>query len=512
MPNKSKIVGEIEVKVREMCEKGYNPTHIGKQVGLAKDTIKSWANKNGIVLSNRLSSKIIDLEPKIIELLKNGVSRKQIQTQLHVHYDQVTEISLRHGIKIKDQLEAAIDKTISLEEAQKRLPPDGSQVIGYDQQKNKYIIKALDGFIYHKSSAKIKQGDPRGKSGTPLTIENVKEQLVKLGYEYVEGFTIKRKPLKAKHLKCGQIRENRLENFYFQDCPTCSNTGTSKAELELLEWVRTFYPSAHKYKFQERITKPKEIDIYIPELKLGIEYCGLYFHSEKIENAGESKHYKKMLAANEIGIRLITIFENEWLNKRDQIKGFLISIFKRNERIVYARDCKVVELDCDVANAFLNETHIQGKTTNNGIFYGLVYEGELLAVVNGGMHPQKAQKSDTLYLNRLAFKFNTTVVGGSSRLFSYLVKYAKSNNYNKIISWSDNRWSEGNVYSTLGFTFDSQKLKGRGLRDGSIWPEFYYCFMGSIYTKKGVKKLQLDTTMLPKVYDCGKKRWIFNIP
>ena len=57
MANKSKIVGEVEVAVREMCEKGYNATHIGKQLGLAKDTIKLWAKKNGIELNLRLSIK-----------------------------------------------------------------------------------------------------------------------------------------------------------------------------------------------------------------------------------------------------------------------------------------------------------------------------------------------------------------------------------------------------------------------------------------------------------------------
>src|SRR5271170_7198641 len=118
MPNKSKIVGDIEIKVRELCQKGYNFTHIAKQVGLAKDTVKAWAIKNGFNLSKGIGSKFIDLEPKVVEMLKNGEKRKDIQKILHIHYTQVTEIAVKHNLQycLKNRQEDSWDKILPDEE------------------------------------------------------------------------------------------------------------------------------------------------------------------------------------------------------------------------------------------------------------------------------------------------------------------------------------------------------------------------------------------------------------
>jgi uncharacterized protein YfiM (DUF2279 family) len=110
----------------------------------------------------------------------------------------------------------------------------------------------------------------------------------------------------------------------------------------------------------------------------------------------------------------------------------------------------------------------------------------------------------------MAFKTGTTVVGGAGKLFSSLVDWAGTK-YTAIHSWSDNRWSEGGVYKSLGFTFDSQRLKGRGLKDGSIWPDFYYAMGGKLYSRESIKNKGPGELNLNKVYDCGKKRWIFNL-
>ena len=263
-----------------------------------------------------------------------------------------------------------------------------------------------------------------------------------------------------------------------------------------------------------KVTRPKEIDIYIPELKLGIEFCGLYFHSENSleeDRADENKHYKKMLMANSLGIRLITIFENEWNEKKEQIKGFLLSTLNKNEIKIAARECEIHKLTREVSDDFLDSHHIQGRD-NYSISLGLFHEKELIGVMTGGGHPQGSVKNTkTLYLNRLAFKSGITVIGGASKLLSSLKQFALNNGFDSIHSWSDNRWSEGGVYKSLGFTFDSQRAKGRGLSDGSIWPDFYYVLSGKLYTRQKIKKMMLDTDDLNKIYDCGKKRWILSL-
>lgn len=70
--------------------------------------------------------------------------------------------------------------------------------------------------------------------------------------------------------------------------------------------------------------KPKEIDIYMPDLKIGVEYNGLYWHS--IEHGNDKySHRNKSLACRKLGIRLIHIFEFENLDEQIQLLNKLIS-------------------------------------------------------------------------------------------------------------------------------------------------------------------------------------------
>ena len=245
---------------------------------------------------------------------------------------------------------------------------------------------------------------------------------------------------------------------------------------------------------------------------MGIEFCGLYHHRENDlddKNADDNKHYKKMLRANKLDIRLITVFENEWNDRKEQVKGFLLSALKKNSVKIGARDCEIKEISIEISKDFMDKNHIQGADKSK-ISFGLFYSGELVGAITGGYHPQAVNSEDkTLYLNRLAFKIGLTISGGASKLFSGLKNYAKQNGYEKLVSWSDNRWSEGGVYKQLGFTFESQREKGKGLSDGSIWPDFYYALRGKLYTRSAAKKI--DVSKANKVYDCGKKRWSFKL-
>ena len=87
----------------------------------------------------------------------------------------------------------------------------------------------------------------------------------------------------------------------------------------------------------------KEIDIYIPEIKLGIEFNGLYWHSE--EGGKDSKyHLNKTELCESNGIKLIHIFEDEWLYKKNIVKSRLKNILGLTENKIYARKCEIKEI------------------------------------------------------------------------------------------------------------------------------------------------------------------------
>lgn len=519
MANKSKIVGELEMIVREMCGKGYNATYIGKQTGLAKDTIKLWAKKNGFELNLRLSNKIQDLRPKVIELLKSGMNRKDIQKSLNIHYTQVTKIAEEEGLQslLRTRAMSALDKVLSEEEITTKIT-DGSTYIGYNKEKKKYAFKcAKTDKVFFKSSEHIKEiSSPFGKCGYVLTEADYVERLKIIEHTIEPGTYTKTKGPVVVYCPKGHKRDLLKASYAFKfDCATCGNNGTSKQEQAVLTWVQQYYPTATKFKFPERKTKPKEIDVFVPELNLGIEFCGLHYHQENLDedDADKNKHYKKMLEANKLGIRLITVFGDEWEDREQQVKSFLLSILGKNESKIGARECETRLISKSLCDEFMEANHIQGKDTSF-INFGLFHRNELVAAITGGTHPHRHTKGDkNIYLNRMAFKTNITVMGGASKLLAALSEYAKNSGFEYIKSWSDNRWSEGNVYKKLGFEFESEKDKGasRGLIDGSIWPEFKCIVKNKRVSRHVAEKMGLKDLDLQKVYDCGKKRWSFKL-
>ena len=246
-----------------------------------------------------------------------------------------------------------------------------------------------------------------------------------------------------------------------------------------------------------------EIDMYCEELKLGIEYCGLYWHCEKFAKA-RTKHSSKYKRAQLKGVRLFTIYENEWLFRQPQVISYLRAALGKNKRKLYARNCEVRELAPDTAKEFFETYHIQGKNNLGKYFAGLYKDEELLAAMSFGRHHRK---STELTLDRLCFKSDISITGGSSKLFKFLLNLSEAHS---ITSWSDNRWSLGKVYASLGFKKDADLPE-----DYSYVDTKRHIVLSKQSQKKSKTKCPADKTEkewcalrgLYRIWDCGKIRW-----
>lgn len=345
------------------------------------------------------------------------------------------------------------------------------------------------------------------------THEFVKSTLLSHGYvlksEYVNA-NIKMDTICPN----GHEYSMRFGAFYCDGdrCPKCSVAGTSKLEMEFLEWVKNFYPNADK----KRVNFGKidrEFDIFIPEINLAIELNGEYWHSEAVGMHKRYRSFEKMNLAKSIGWDLINVFCNEWINKRSQVMNLLLSKFGVYEHRVFARKCEVKEIDQKTCDGFLEDTHIQGKVKSL-VRLGLYYNNELVAVMTGSKHHRINSRSGSLVLSRFSVASGYSIPGGASKLLSALIKIAKKFGYTKIVSWSDNRFSNGNVYKKLGFTLE-EELK----------PDYFYLKNGAIKSKQscqkknllklgGVGKTEREMALslrLTRVWDCGKIRWTMDI-
>lgn len=215
-------------------------------------------------------------------------------------------------------------------------------------------------------------------------------------------------------------------------------------------------------------------------------------------------------------IRLFPTVSDEFEEREEQFKNYLLSAMKKNETKLYARECTVEIVTAEKVKDFFDKNHIQGF--GNGTKWSVVlkYNNEIVGAMSCGRHPNPVDDSNMAVLNRLAFKAGVTVSGGASKMFKKFKEAAKLMEVCEIITWSDNRWSDGNIYKVMGFELnraDSRKA-GRGLSDGSIYYEKYVTYAGKRITKEREKILKsngIEDWQFGKIYDCGKKRWIYSL-
>jgi hypothetical protein len=193
----------------------------------------------------------------------------------------------------------------------------------------------------------------------------------------------------------------------------------------------------------------KEIDIFMPSLKIGFEYNGIYSHSHIDKNGKLNKtkdyHQNKTTDALAKGITLFHIFSDDWLFRKDTMKSLIAAKLGIFERSVGARECEIREVSTGEKIHFLNFNHIQGKDKSKHA-YGLYLKDELLAVMT--FAASRYNKKYVWELNRFAVKKHCKVIGGFTRLLKHFRKLHEGS----IISYADRAYSNGGVYEKNGFT------------------------------------------------------------
>lgn len=101
-----------------------------------------------------------------------------------------------------------------------------------------------------------------------------------------------------------------------------------------------------------KIIKPYELDIFLPDKNLAIEYCGLFWHSES--RLGKDYHLNKLKMCLEKGIKLITLFSNEWIGDKENTKNKILWILKD-------KDWKLYENKIGDETIFVDRRWTEGK-------------------------------------------------------------------------------------------------------------------------------------------------------
>lgn len=297
-------------------------------------------------------------------------------------------------------------------------------------------------------------------------------------------------------------------------CDICRSTPKhSKQELEILKFVRKCLPDVFvkcgdRTQIKSLYSKgwKLELDVYIPSMNLAFEYDGLYTHSDEFKDS--DYHLMKRKLCDEKGIRLIQIFEDEYLHKKEIVLSRIKNILGITERRIYARKCDIKEITSKEANRFLSENHIQGSGRSN-VRYGLYYKDELVSVMTFSKS-NISRKIKDWEINRFCSKLDYNIIGGASKLFK---KFILDYNPKEVISYADRRWSNGELYKNLGFEFVHNSSINFWYVNGSKRLS-RYALRKDVLVKKGFdSKLTaeqiIEKLKIRKIYDCGSSKWVW---
>lgn len=446
-----------------------DPTLLNKSCRICKNNYATFKKSDGDICSEKCKQLIIKTVKKT-----NSYSQEQIDRIKGLFYQNKSSSEISKDVLVSITF---VKKVIKNEKA--KLNGDPNKQIYWENKKKE------EENIYNQKILQIKKMAEEGK-GTITHLSKTFE---------VPATTV-------------------LSDFKKKGWGHLINVNSSGPQLEMTDFIKSIY--SQKIKSEDRIAiYPHHLDISLPDIGLGIEFNGLYFHSDRNPQRGSGYHLMKLEKCRKIGYRLIQVFEDEWLNKKDQIKGYLKSVIGANNNRIAARKCNVLIIDSEIAKKFCNLYHIQGAPNHSKLSIGVYYQDELIGVMCfSNHHRNRNQNPSEIVLSRMVFKDGFSVIGGASKMLKKAITELKNTDYSTIISWSDNRWSDGNVYEKMGFFMETEYK-----------PDYCYTKGSTRINKQRMNKKQLikmgakegtESEMAAslgyyKIYDCGKKKWTFYI-
>jgi len=246
---------------------------------------------------------------------------------------------------------------------------------------------------------------------------------------------------------------NHFKNLLDEDFYKYSTR--SQYEEEIYEFLKSIY-FGEIIRNDKKVIAPYELDFFVPEKKLAIEFDGLFWHSQGLINLRDIDfkfyHLEKTEACEAKDINLLHIFENEWLDpiKQDiwkSIIGYKLGIVKQR---YFARKLKIFTVDNKIANNFFELNHIQGAAPSK-VRLALT-DGNYQVISMMTFAKPRYNKDYDWELIRFASLKYSSCVGCAQKLFKYFIKVYKPKN---IISYANRRFafSKRNLYLSLGFKY-----------------------------------------------------------
>lgn len=316
---------------------------------------------------------------------------------------------------------------------------------------------------------------------------------------------------KFKCLVCKNVFDDYFHSGNNPICRVCNKKICSTEQQEIVDFLQKELGIEKIIVNDRNMLNGLELDIFLPDYNFAIEYHGVYWHNETYKD--NSYHIKKFNMCKDKNIELISIFSSYWKNKKTIIKSLLRNKLKKTTKKIYARNCIIKEVSDIDAKDILESTHIFGYTKST-YKYGLYFDDELVSLMCFNKPRLGIGKNQNGYeLTRYTSKY--TIVGGASKLLNYFIK---QNITKEIYSFSDNCFSNGNLYKKLGFIKQSDIKESYWYVD-TTKDKIFHRFN---FRKSKLKEMGYDVSTLTekeivssiglvRIWDCGKQKWILKL-
>ena len=338
-------------------------------------------------------------------------------------------------------------------------------------------------------------------------------------FEYPEeGYKDASTPMQIICKTHGLFSQLPYSHWSGNGCEKCG-TRISRGQQELANFLAsTGVEIELEYKFDGR----KAWDIVCHSKKLAVEYNGLYFHSESYQDTVNSEgratqgrkyqHLQRTLDAEALGYRLVHIYEDEWLKQRPKVENLFHGLLGVKEgQVVGARETTVKDIPWAQASALLNEFHLQGAGAAGKWNLGLFLEEELLAVM---VFTTVDSAVGEVELRRFCSKGR--VAGGFSKLLKAFTR-SHVGEFCRVVSYSDRRWSLGEVYSKNGFRLaensdpNYEYVKGIARFNRR---QFQKANLHNVLEKVDLSKTEWENcgnNGYRRIWNCGVSKWVLDL-
>lgn len=122
------------------------------------------------------------------------------------------------------------------------------------------------------------------------------------------------------------------ERIYHETgCPICFEPW-SKAEKQLYAYVVATFPELEVHEnYRTQNLGLFELDIYVEDVRLGIEFNGEYWHDESRDPQIKDRHERKQAICDTYEVRLAIVWEKDWNERQNEVKEQIAALVAGDE-------------------------------------------------------------------------------------------------------------------------------------------------------------------------------------